>query len=76
MFCNCSPNVQLADSKNIFTCLTLYSFFNLRTEVKNYILLREDAGKFMCVYICSLNVQCVNVWSTTQYGDDIKAMTF
>ena len=57
MFCNCLPNVQLADSKKIVTCLTLYSFFTLTSEVKNYILyggkelhfFMEDAGKFMYV---------------------------
>ena len=60
VFCNCSPNIHLANLKNFFTCLTLYSFYTFSTEVNNYILyggkelhffLREDAGKFMHVYI-------------------------
>ena len=66
MFCDCSPNVQLADSKNIVKNYTY-------TEVNDNILfmgskelhfiqrlkitfyLREDTGKFMYVYRVMLN---------------------
>ena len=42
MFPNCSPNLQLADSKDIFYLSHLIQF-TLNTEVKKNIFLREDA---------------------------------
>ena len=69
VFCNCSTNVQSADSKNIFTCLTLDSFFTLSKDVNNYIYLREDAGKFMCVYIEPDSAVCVRVMFNNHHNN-------
>ena len=53
---------QLADSKNIFICLTWHSFFTLSTEVKNYILFTGRCCKvYVRLYRYSMNVQCVYV---------------
>ena len=67
MFCNCSPNVQVADSKNNFYLSHLIQLFTRSTEVNNYILyggkeLHFIYGKMLeslCMFMYNVNVQCV-----------------
>ena len=61
VFCNCSPDVQLADSRNIFTCLTLYSFFCTKYGGKELHAIYGKMLESFCMFIYSLNAQCVYV---------------
>ena len=68
MFCNYSLNVQLADLKNIYTCLTLHSFLHIAQRWRITFYLRENAGKLMCVYIWHECAVCVRMVFNNHYN--------